>query len=82
VKIHAFISGDLVGAIAVQLGAIRHYLAAHSFKTGQDVGTARALLQLINLVVERRIATQKRIEEMFGNLPSGALEQIQKRDGS
>jgi hypothetical protein len=47
----------------------------------EDVGTARALLQLINLVVERRIATQKRIEEMFGNLPQGALEQIQKRDG-
>jgi hypothetical protein len=28
------------------------------------------------------IATQKRIEEMFGNLPPGALEQIQKRDGN
>jgi hypothetical protein len=46
----------------------------------EDVGTARALLQLINLVVERRIATQKRIEEMFGNLPQGALEAIEKRD--
>jgi hypothetical protein len=45
-----------------------------------DVGTAIALLQLINLVVDRRIATQKRIEEMFGNLPPGALEQIEKRD--
>jgi hypothetical protein len=45
-------------------------------------GTAIALLQLINLVVERRISTRKRIEEMFGNLPAGALEQIQKRDGT
>ncbi|MBR0876867.1 DUF4145 domain-containing protein [Bradyrhizobium liaoningense] len=47
----------------------------------EDVGTAKALLQLINLVVERRIATQKRIQEMFGNLPPTALEAIKKRDG-
>jgi hypothetical protein len=47
----------------------------------ESPGTAIALLQLINLVVERRISTKKRIEEMFENLPSGALEQIQKRDG-
>ncbi|AMA55758.1 DUF4145 domain-containing protein [Bradyrhizobium sp. CCGE-LA001] len=47
----------------------------------EDVGTALALLQLINLVVERRIATQKRIQEMFRNLPPGALEAIKKRDG-
>ncbi|MHC2412882.1 hypothetical protein ACVJGC_005473 [Bradyrhizobium diazoefficiens] len=45
-----------------------------------DVGTALALLQLINLVIERRIATQKRIAEMFGNLPPGALKQITDRD--
>jgi hypothetical protein len=45
-----------------------------------DVGIALALLQLINLVVERRIATQKRIGEMFKNLPPGALRQIEKRD--
>jgi hypothetical protein len=46
-----------------------------------DPGIAVALLQLINLVVERRISAQKRIEEMFGNLPAGALKQIAKRDG-
>jgi hypothetical protein len=46
----------------------------------EDPGTAIALLQLINLVVERRISTQKRIEEMFGNLPEGALKQISERD--
>ncbi len=45
-----------------------------------DTGIALALLQLINLVVERRIATRKRIGEMFANLPPGALEQIKKRD--
>jgi hypothetical protein len=47
-----------------------------------DAGIALALLQLINLVVERRIATQKRIGEMFANLSPGAREQIEKRDGS
>jgi len=46
-----------------------------------DTGIALALLQLINLVVERRIATQKRIGELFANLPPGALDQIKKRDG-
>jgi len=46
-----------------------------------DAGIALALLQLINLVVERRISTQKRIDEMFANLPAGAREQIEKRDG-
>jgi hypothetical protein len=45
-----------------------------------DIGAALALLQLINLVVERRIATQKRIAEMFKNLPQGALKQIADRD--
>ena len=46
----------------------------------EDTGAAIALLQLINLVVERKIATQKRIAEMFANLPPGAREQIEKRD--
>lgn len=46
----------------------------------EDPGTALALLQLVNLVVERKIATQKRIEEMFGNLPLGAIEAIKRRD--
>jgi hypothetical protein len=46
----------------------------------EDTGTAMALLLLINLVVDRRIATQKRIEQMFDKLPQGALEAIRKRD--
>lgn len=47
-----------------------------------DASTAMALLQLINLVVERRISTQKRIAEMFSNLPTGALNGIAKRDAA
>lgn len=45
-----------------------------------DKATAMALLQLVNLVVERRIAAPKRIAEMFATLPPGALEAIKKRD--
>jgi hypothetical protein len=47
-----------------------------------DSATAMTLLQLINLVIERRIATQKRIAEMFASLPSGTLDQIKARDGT
>lgn len=45
-----------------------------------DKATATTLLQLVNLVVDRRISTQKRIAEMYKNLPPRALEQIEKRD--
>jgi hypothetical protein len=46
-----------------------------------DKGIATTLLQLVNLVVDRRIAAVKRLNEMYAALPPGALEQIQKRDG-
>lgn len=46
-----------------------------------DKATATTLLQLMNLVVERRIASRKRIEEMFNSLPSSVLDAISKRDG-
>jgi Domain of unknown function (DUF4145) len=45
-----------------------------------DSATAQTLLQLINLVVDRRISTQKRISEMFKSLPPESLQQIAKRD--
>jgi hypothetical protein len=46
-----------------------------------DRATATTLLTLVNLVVERRISAQKRIDEMFENLPPGARAAIAKRDG-
>jgi Domain of unknown function (DUF4145) len=45
-----------------------------------DKATATALLNLVNIIVDRRIAATKRIDEMFKNLPPGALEAIAKRD--
>jgi hypothetical protein len=38
------------------------------------------LFNLVNIIVERRIAAKNRIEEMFKSLPAGALEAIAKRD--
>jgi hypothetical protein len=45
-----------------------------------DKSTAIALFELVNLIVERRIAAPKRIAAMFDKLPPGAREQIEKRD--
>jgi hypothetical protein len=45
-----------------------------------DKATATALLSLVNIIVDRRIAATKRIDEMFANLPPVALEAIAKRD--
>ena len=43
---------------------------------------ATTLFGLVNLIVERRIATPNRIKALFDGLPSTALEQIQKRDAT
>ena len=58
----------------------------HAVHPGQidlkdDKPTAASLFALVNLIVERRIAIPKRIKEIYEGLPSGALEQIAKRDG-
>ncbi|TYO67382.1 DUF4145 domain-containing protein [Bradyrhizobium hipponense] len=46
-----------------------------------DKAVATTLLTLINIIVERRIAAKKRIDEMFQSLPERAREAIAKRDG-
>lgn len=45
-----------------------------------DKATAIELFRLVNLIVEAMIATPKHIEAMYGSLPKGALEAIEKRD--
>lgn len=42
---------------------------------------AHAMFNMINFIVEKKIAEPKRVEEFFGRLPSGAKEAIEKRDG-
>jgi uncharacterized protein DUF4145 len=45
-----------------------------------DKDTAISLFQLLNVIVERCITVNKKIDEMYGALPTGALEAIKKRD--
>jgi uncharacterized protein DUF4145 len=47
-----------------------------------DKATALKLFELVNIIVERRIATPKRIAALFGDLPPTSLEAIAERDGS
>jgi Domain of unknown function (DUF4145) len=46
-----------------------------------DKATAVKLFELLNIIVEREIATPKRIAALFDGLPPTALAAIQKRDG-
>lgn len=45
-----------------------------------DKATALALFDLVNMIVERRIATPERLKTLFANLPTTALQQIERRD--
>src|SRR4051794_34214091 len=42
--------------------------------------TAIQLFSLVNIIVQSTISTQKQIEELYGSLPPGALEAIERRD--
>lgn len=46
-----------------------------------DTGTASALFNLLNFVVEEMIAKPKRRRGVFDNLPASVREAIKKRDG-
>jgi hypothetical protein len=45
-----------------------------------DLPTAAALFELLNLVVESTITQPKKIQELYSKLPQAALAQIQRRD--
>ncbi len=45
-----------------------------------DKGTAVTLFQLLDLIIARCITAPKKLNEMYANLPPGALEAIEKRD--
>jgi hypothetical protein len=45
-----------------------------------DKATAIKLFDLVNIIVERRISTPKRIAALFGQLPASTLSAIEKRD--
>lgn len=41
---------------------------------------AHAMFEMLNFIVEEKIAKPKRVKELFARLPTGALEAIEKRD--
>lgn len=41
---------------------------------------AHAMFEMINFIVEEKIAKPKRVKELFSRLPTGAIEAIEKRD--
>lgn len=45
-----------------------------------DPEMALRLFELVNIIVEDRIARPKHIEELYGKLPEGARKQIEERD--
>ncbi|HDR9512272.1 TPA: DUF4145 domain-containing protein [Burkholderia cepacia] len=57
--------------------------AVHAGKMDQaDVeATVNQLFGLVNIIVEQQITQPKKIAELFGTLPEGARNGIEKRDG-
>ena len=45
-----------------------------------DIDTAKALFELVNIIVNHIISENKQIESIYGKLPDSAKEQITKRD--
>lgn len=43
--------------------------------------TAETLFKLVNVIAEKLISEPKHLDEIYGNLPPGVLEAIDKRDG-
>ena len=45
-----------------------------------DADTAIALFELLNMIVDVMITQPKRVDEIYGKIPSGAKEAIRRRD--
>jgi hypothetical protein len=46
-----------------------------------DPDIAHSLFKMINFIVDVRIAQPKKVAELYGTLPEGALKAVEKRDG-
>jgi hypothetical protein len=67
---------QLCGFPKVLTTLARCWLAKSLGAAGLQKASATTLLQLLNLVVGRRISTQKRIAQMYSNLPPGRLNRL------
>lgn len=50
------------------------------FDVTDDVETATALFECMNLIVDQMIAEPRRMDELYAKLPKGARDQIEVRD--
>ncbi|MGH1382603.1 MAG: DUF4145 domain-containing protein [Shewanella xiamenensis] len=47
-----------------------------------DPAIAHSIFEMINFIVEDRISRPKKIADLYGKLPEGALKAVEKRDGN
>jgi hypothetical protein len=50
------------------------------FDVTDDLETATALFECMNVIVEQLVAQPRRMDELYKKLPQGAREQVEKRD--
>ena len=83
-KIGELVTAGLSTEVAQALDAVRVVgnNAVHPLEMAldDDVDTASALFECLNLIVEERIARPRRMATLFGKLPQRAREGIEKRD--
>jgi hypothetical protein len=47
-----------------------------------DHASAQSLFGVLNFIVEQRIAQPRKLAELYGQIPEGALQQIERRDAT
>jgi Domain of unknown function (DUF4145) len=83
-KIGTLVSQGLRPEVAQALDVLRvvgnNALHPGEMALDDDVRTATALFECLNMIVEDRVARPKRVAELFGKLPQGARAAIERRD--
>ena len=85
-KIGTLVKKGLSDTVQQALDALRVFgnNAVHpgELRLDDDVETATALFECMNMIVEDRVAKPKRMKKLFDRLPQGAKDAIAKRDGA
>lgn len=56
--------------------------SVHDLRHEDTVETASTLFQLLNIVVDQLVSQPKQLDQMYGTLPQGVRDKIERRDGS
>jgi hypothetical protein len=83
-KTAALVADGLTDVVAKALDVLR-VVGNNAVHPGEmvlddDPETVSALFELVNVVIEDRIARPARVSDLFGKLPAGARAAIEKRD--